>query len=100
MIKTKYYSDLTKKFYDVPEEAEKEEKALAEKNAAELKKKEEKASRAKEIEDAYKVYLESYDKYLELRNAFIKDFGSYHMTYKNNTPKVDSDFFGLFDWFI
>ena len=39
MIKTKYYSDLTKKFYDVQDEAEKEEEKEREKNALELKKK-------------------------------------------------------------
>ncbi len=101
MIKTKYYSDLTKKFYDVSEDAEKEEKALEEKNALELKKKEEKTTRAREIEAAYQEYADAYKKFSKLRAKFIEDFGSFHMTYRNNTPKVvDSNLFDLFDWFI
>lgn len=101
MIKTKYYSDLTKKFYDVQDEAEKEEEKEREKTALELKKKEEKTAKAKEIEKAYQEYVDAYKKYVELRDAFIKMFGSYHMTYKNNVPKVvDSSIFDLFDWFI
>ena len=99
VIKTKYYSDLTKKFYDVETEAEKEEEREREKNALELKKKEERAAQAKEIENAYKEYIDAYKKYAELRNSFIKSYGSYHMTYKDNLPKVlDSNVFDLLDF--
>lgn len=101
MIKTKYYSDLTKKFYDVETEAEKEEAKEREKNALELKKKEERAERAKEIEAAYDKYVKDYKAFLELRSKFIRDYGSFHMTYKDDVPKVlDSNAFDLFDWFI
>ena len=54
MIKTKYYSDLTKKFYDVSEDAEKEEQALEEKNKLELQKKEERTVEAKKVEELFK----------------------------------------------
>lgn len=93
MIKTKYYSDLTKKFYDVSEDAEKEEKALEEKNAIELKKKEERVAAAKEIENAYKHYL-------ELRADFIKKYGSYHLTLTEKDLPKSTSVFDLFDWFI
>ena len=101
MIKTKYYSDVTKKFYDVSEEAEKEEAKEAEKTALELKKKEQKAAKAKEIEKAYQDYIDAYEHYADLRDAFIEEYGSFHMTYKNNVPKV-SDFsvFESANWFI
>ena len=72
-----------------------------EKTALELKKKEEKTKRAKEIEAAYKKYMDAYKEFLELKSDFIKDFGSFHMTYRDNLPKVlDSNVFDLFDWFI
>ena len=99
MIKTKYYSDVTKKFYDVSEDAEKAEAKEAEKNALELKKKEEKTAKAKEIEKAYQDYIDAYKHYLELRTAFIDDYGSFHMTYRNNVPKVfDSWVTDSIDW--
>lgn len=100
MIKTKYYSDLTKKFYDVQDEAEKEEEKERVKNAIELKKKEEKAARAKEIEAAYAQCIEASKKYYDLRNKFIKDYGAFHMTYKNDVPKVleSTDPFSIFDF--
>ena len=101
VIKTKYYSDVTKKFYDVHDEAIEEEEKEKEKNALELKKKEEKAQRAKEIEAAYQKYVDDYKQFLELKNKFVKDYGSFHMTFKDNTPKVvETNLFDLFDWFI
>lgn len=95
----KYWSDLTKKVYDTPAELNRAEKAYkeaeeAERRAAEeAKRKEEelkatRATRAKEIEDAYAEATKALAKYSELKNKFIKDFGSYHMTFtsKNSTP--------------
>lgn len=98
MIKTKFYSELTKKLYDTQEEAEKEEKALEAKNRLELKKKEEKTARAKEIEEAYKKCVEANQQYVKLKNAFIKDYGSFHMTYTDKTPKVLEDPFTLWNF--
>lgn len=101
VIKTKFYSDLTKKFYDVQDDAEKEEAKVREQAAVEQKKKEEKSKRAKEIEDAYKACLEANKKFNELRKSFVKDYGAFHMTYKDDTPKVfDENIWTLFDWFI
>ena len=86
----RYYSDTLKKLYETEEELKKAEQEFNEKHALELKKKEERASRAKEVEDAYK-------KYLELRAQFVKDYGSYHMTITDkdlkNVPISLLDFF-------
>lgn len=69
----KYYSEKLKKVFDDVKSLDKAEKEFDEKQAIELKKKEERASRAKEVEDAWK-------KYQELLKAFIKDYGSYHQS--------------------
>ena len=87
----KYFSEKTKKFYDDVKACEDAEAAFDAEQAriAEEKKKlaEERKERAKEIEDAYnkwqnseKISYEDKKHFLELRNAFIKDYGSFHMT--------------------
>lgn len=91
-MKTLFYSEVLNKYYNSEEACLQAEKEYAEKLAAqqeaEKKAKETKAARAKEIEDAYKAYVESEKKYLELRNSFIKDYGQFHMTYRDETPIV------------
>ena len=82
-MKQLFYSEVLKKTFQTEEECLKAEKEFEEKHAAELKAKEEKAAKAKEIEQAYKHYI-------ELRDAFVKEYGSYHMTYtKPETSLVD-----------
>lgn len=87
----KYYSDITKKFYDTVKECEKaetdykaskeKEKAAKEKKAAERKK------RASEVEDAYFAMIEAQNVYNKLKNEFIKDYGYYHVSYSNCSEK-------------
>lgn len=94
----KYFSEKLNKLFDSEkacteaevehdkqmEEAEAKKKALAD----------ERASRAKNVEDLYKQAVEAkaaYDK--ELR-AFLDDYGSFHCTLKNVDP-----FFEFLDWF-
>jgi len=104
----KYYSEVTKKFYDEVESLEKEEKDLIAKRDEEKRLKEEKASkradRAKAVETAYKVFAElcaknkkaedeAYKEYIDLRNLFVKDYGSFHMSY---TTQEDSE--KPYDW--
>lgn len=79
----KYYSEKTKKLYDSEEDLEKSEASYAAKELELAKTKEARASRAKEVEDAYKAYTEAGDKYMKLRNQFVKDYGSYHATYNS-----------------
>ena len=52
------------------------------------------AARAKEVEDLYKNAVEAKKLYDEALRAFLKDYGSFHATFKNVDP-----FFSLLDWF-
>ena len=90
----KYFSEKTKKFYDDVKACEDAEAAFDAEQAriAEEKKKlaEARKERAKEIEDAYKemqalikAAREGEKRYIELRNKFVKDYGSFHMTVSN-----------------
>ena len=94
----KYFSEVLNQVFDSAEEcAQAEEahnKALAE---AEAKKKaltDERANRAKEVEDAYRKAIEAKRDYDKLLGDFLKDYGSFHATFKTTDP-----FFGIFDWF-
>lgn len=100
----KYFSEKTKKFYDDVKACEAAESAFDAEQAriAEEKKKlaEERKERAKQIEEAYKEWQdlnkaarEGEKRFLELRNAFIKDYGSFHMTVRNTEaiPRMVSD---------
>ena len=79
----KYYSDKTKKLYETVEDLSKAEKAYDEVHAAELKKAEEKKQAAEVIRAARKAIVDAQNKYNELVNQFIKDYGSYHETYRD-----------------
>lgn len=104
-----YTSEVTGKSYKTVEELESAE--------AEFKKQEEekkalvevKRTRAKEVQDAYDNYFkvrneafekikEAETKLNELKNKFIEDYGSFHMTYTNNNGNENLVFGDLFDW--
>lgn len=91
-MKTLFYSEVLNQYFIDEQACLQAEKEYAEKVAAqkeqERKLKETKAAKAKEIEDAYKAYVEAEKKYLELRNNFIKEYGQFHMTYRDETPVV------------
>ena len=84
----KYYSEQTKKLYESQEDLEKAEKEFEEKKAAELKKKEAREARAKEVADAY-------NKYVELFNAFVKDYGDYRKSAGDEMLRI---FNTILDW--
>lgn len=105
----KYFSEVTKKFYDDVEVLEKEEQEKIAKEDAAKKAREEKiakrADRAKAVENSYKAFAElcaknrkledeAYKEYLDLRNLFVNDYGSFHMSY---TTQDDSDCFSTYD---
>ena len=94
----KFYSEKLNKMFDTQElcaQAESEhEKALAEVEARQKALTEERATRAKEVEELYKAAIEAKKAYDEKLRAFLKDYGSFHATFKNVDP-----FFTLFDWF-
>ena len=87
----KYYSEQTKKLYDSPEELAKAEKDFEEKKTVELKKKEAREARAKEVADAY-------NKYVELFNAFVKDYGYYVDYRKSAGDEMLRVFNTFFNW--
>ena len=93
-------SEKTKKEYATVEECLADEakydamvakkKEEAEKKAAERK------ERAKEVEEAYKAAREAEKHYVELRNKFVKDYGSFHMTYHTTEkPLTFEDIFKM-----
>lgn len=95
LTKMKFYSDVTKKFYNSADECEKEENALqvelAAKAAKEDKLKKERKQRAEEVDAAYKNYM-------KLLNAFMKDYGSYHTSFKSDDGLFTDFFKYAFTW--
>ena len=97
-------SEKTKKEYKTVEEclaAEKEYDELQAKKREEAEKRAaERKERAKEVEDAYKAAKEAENRYVELRNQFVRDYGSFHMTYSNVDKPEDlkriDDLFRMF----
>lgn len=93
--KTIYESELTGKTYESKEECLEAEKQ----HEIQIKGKEEKGKRAKEIKDAYEHYLkvteegrkksiDAYNTYVDLKNKFVKDYGSFHMTVTNEENQL------------
>jgi hypothetical protein len=98
----KYYSETLNKVFENEKDclnAEKEYKAKVE---AEEKRKKELAdsrkARAKEVEDAYKAVIDAQKHYNELKNKFVDDFGSFHMTFSTTDDfhSLFSDLFRIF----
>lgn len=97
----KFYSEKLNKMFDSEEacsEAEKEHDRLI--DEAEAKKKAlaaERASRAKEIEKLRDAAVAAEKAYTEKLREFVKDYGSYHNTFKDSDPLFG--FLNLLDWF-
>ena len=102
----KYYSEQLKKLFDTPEELlAAEEKVNAAKRAEEEKKAQLKAQReqrAKEVEEAIRQAQEDQKKAnasskhaVEVLNAFVKDFGAYHTTFRGAPVSIWDAFFNL-----
>lgn len=112
-----YKSKLLNKYFDDYGELVKAEDAYTKAHAAELEAAEKRKTRAKEIEEAYKEVIAtrkeakaildeankkasdlirtSEDKYTKLKNDFIKDYHSFHMSFTDtdgNTVVSVSDF--------
>lgn len=91
----KYYSEKTKKMYDVVEDLKAAEKEYDKKHAAEIAKQKERKARAEEITKARQEIAAAQKHYNELVNSFIKDYGSYHET----LTEKDTDIFTVSDLF-
>lgn len=97
----KFYSELTHSCYDTEEgcvAAEEDyKKAVADKKEKEKATAEKRKKMAQEISVAYDEYRKALQKYEELRNAFVKQFGSYHMTITDSSMKTP---FSIFEDFF
>ena len=95
----KIYSEKTNKEYKTVEECLAAEKAFDDKLALEKAKKAElttqRKARAAEVEEAYSAIIKAQKAYREKLNAFVKDYGSFHMTVKTG----EGNPFDTFDWF-
>lgn len=83
----KFYSEYTQKNYNTAEECLAAEKLYKEEQAK-AKVEQEKYSatrkaRAAEVDSAYQTLIKAEKAYMELRTKFIKDYGSYHMSFNN-----------------
>ena len=94
----KFYSEKLNKLFDSEKacaEAEvAHDKAVAEAEAKKKALSDERANRAKKVDDLYKHAVEAKKAYDAELQAFLKDYGSFHATFKTTDP-----FFGIFDWF-
>lgn len=96
----RYYSDVTKKFYNTENECLKEEQKLKaeqeRKQKAEAKKQEERAKDAKAVEQAREAMIEAQNAYRKAMETFVNKYGSYHFTTRsvNEIPHL-FDFFDL-----
>lgn len=92
----KYYSETLKRIYDSEEDCKKAENEFLEKQKEQERKEKELAdtrkARAKEVEDAFKEANTAYNKFVELKKKFVKDYGNFHMTFD-----VKNDFANFFD---
>ncbi len=96
----KIFSEKTNKYYTTVGEclaAENEfDKKLAEKKAEEKALADTRKTRAAEVEKAYKESIEANKKYHKVLADFVKDYGSFHMTYHTE----DLDPFFPFETFL
>ena len=85
----KYYSESLDKFFDKQEDCEKAEVELEEKRKAEARKqltlKTEREARSKEVVEAFKKAREAEAEAQKLMKEFVKDYGSFHMSYNGKT---------------
>lgn len=93
-----YYSEKTKKLYPTEADLHADEDEFDQERIKLEKAKEEKAARAKEIEEAYKAIEGATKHYNDLVNKFIKDYGYYHSTVSRQiaAPKSLVEF--LLNW--
>ena len=90
----KYYSEITKEFYETEKACLRAEQAhtaaARKKEEEERRKSEERKARAQEVEKARAALDEARKKYDKILADFCKDYGSYH--YSISTPTSLSDY--------
>lgn len=99
----KFYSEKLSKLFDSEEACAKaeaaHEKAVAEAEAKKKALSDERAKRAKEVENAYNAVITAKKAYQKVLNDFVKDYGSFHMTLKTGEDNPFNLFDSLFDRF-
>lgn len=86
----KYYSEITKKFYDKAEECKSaEDKAIRAENTKAAERKE----AAEKVDAAYKAYQKAAAAYHDELKNFCSKYGTYHRTYSSSELKDE-----LEDW--
>jgi len=87
----KYYSTVTRNYYDTAEALESAEKAVEEKKLQENEKKLARANAAKKVDEAYNAYMEAERNYVNTLSDFCKEYGYYHKTISSdNVDGVES----------
>lgn len=96
----KYYSEVTKKFYESAEDCIKaEDKIHRDIEAAEAEKRkatELRRQRAAEVEQARSELLSARKKYNEVLTKFCNDYGAYHCSIKDPTPETIGEYLDTF----
>lgn len=94
-----YYSTDLKQFFDTPEACEEAEakykQEVTEANAKKEALRAERKARADEVNAAYKAVKEAEKAYYELRNQFVRDYGSFHATYSDFDAQPFASLFDL-----
>ena len=112
----KFYSDVTRKFYDTEKacleaelkvkEEENKAKIMRERAEREAKEKQEKLAaerkaRAAEVEEARKAMTAAQSKYREVLESFVRDYKTYHLSLTGEDAKnVVPSLFDLFNPFF
>lgn len=86
----KFYSEITKKLYDSKDELVKAEVAAT-------KAKSDREVKAKEVTELLKAANEATKKANDALRDFIKEYGSFKTTIKNEDAGVNDSFWDLFD---
>ena len=93
----KYYSELTRKFYenekDCIEAEEKLRKDLEAVEEEQRKASEIRRQRAAEVEQVRDEFLAARKKYNDTLAKFCEDYGAYHCSIKNASPSSINDYF-------
>jgi len=106
-----YYSKLLNKPFDTLDELKAAEEEYHKAHDEELKRAEERKQRAKAVEEAYRHSMDvrreaneairkADEEYYKLRNEFVKDYGSYHVSYSNKDGNEVVTVSDLFDSFF
>lgn len=82
----KYFSEILNTVFDTPEELNEKEAAYQKEAEEKEKRNKEKETRRKEVEDAFNAVIEAKKNADAKLNAYIKDYGEFHGSFKERIP--------------